>query len=122
MGYQGPAAAIEGSGEPFEVFRQERPGGPMVHVGNLCAPDPRLALHYAREIYARRGEALVLWVVRRADIREIDDPDLLHPPLERRYRTPAGYPMRDKLARHRRRTSPAEAAPNAPANPLPPAE
>ena len=36
--------------EPYEVFRQEREGEPMRHGGSVVAPDPTLALHYAREL------------------------------------------------------------------------
>ena len=90
--------------EPFEVFRQEREGEPMRHGGSVVAPDPTLTLHYARELYARRGESLRLWVVRRADIVEVDDQDFLNPPFDRSYKKPGGYVMRDKLADARART------------------
>jgi hypothetical protein len=40
-------------------------------------------------------------VVRRADITELDDPDLLAPPLDRSFKKPGGYVMRDKLAKAR---------------------
>jgi ring-1,2-phenylacetyl-CoA epoxidase subunit PaaB len=96
----GPASRLE----PFEVFRQEREGDPMRHGGSVIAPDPTLASHYARELYSRRGESLRLWVVRRADILELDDPDLLNPPLDRSYKKPGGFVMRDKLAQARART------------------
>lgn len=98
------SATSRGTLEPFEVFRQERDGEPMRHGGSVIAPDPTLALHYARELYARRGESLRLWVVRRADIVELDDQDLLNPPLDRSYKKPGGFVMRDKLAEARRRT------------------
>ncbi len=94
--------------EPFEVFRQEREGEPMRHGGSVVAPDPTLALHYARELFARRGESLRLWVIRRADIVELDDQDLLNPPLDRSYKKPGGYVMRDKLAQARVRTGQAK--------------
>jgi ring-1,2-phenylacetyl-CoA epoxidase subunit PaaB len=84
--------------EPYEVFRQEKDGGPMIHGGNVLAPDPVLAVHYARELFGRRGESTRLWVVRRADVRVLDDPDLLDPPLDRSFKKPGGYVMRDKLA------------------------
>jgi ring-1,2-phenylacetyl-CoA epoxidase subunit PaaB len=102
----GPGSAPVGGPtlEPFEVFRQEREGEPMRHGGSVVAPDPTLALHYARELYSRRGESLRLWVVRRADIVELDDQDLLNPPLDRSYKKPGGYVMRDKLAKARERT------------------
>ena len=69
----------------------------MRHGGSVMAPDPELAVHYARELYGRRGESTRLWVVRRADIVDLDDPDLLQPPLDRSYKKPGGYVMRDKL-------------------------
>jgi len=84
--------------EAWEVFRRERPGDSMQHAGSVLAPDPALAGHYAREMFARRGESLRLWVVRRADIIDLDDPDLLQPPLDRSFKKPGGYVMRDKLA------------------------
>jgi ring-1,2-phenylacetyl-CoA epoxidase subunit PaaB len=105
---QDETAAAGGNLEPFEVFRQEREGDPMRHGGSVVAPDPTLALHYAREMYARRGESLRLWVVRRADIVELDDKDLLNPPLDRSYKKPGGFVMRDKLARARERTGQAK--------------
>ena len=89
--------------EPYEVFRQDKDGDPMRHGGNVLAPDPELALHYARELFGRRGESDRLWIVRRADIQVLEDPDLLHPPLDRSFKKPGGYVMRDKLAAARGR-------------------
>jgi ring-1,2-phenylacetyl-CoA epoxidase subunit PaaB len=89
--------------EPYEVFRQEKDGDPMRHGGNVLAPDPELAMHYARELFGRRGESDRLWIVRRADIQVLEDPDLLHPPLDRSFKKPGGYVMRDKLAAARGR-------------------
>ena len=84
--------------EPWEVFRQEKEGGPMQHGGSVLAPDAELAVHYARELYGRRQESVRLWVVRRADVHDLSDPDLLNPPLDRSFKKPGGYVMRDKLA------------------------
>ena len=101
---RGVAGSEAGAGlEPFEVFRQEKVGGPMVHGGSVVAPDPLLAMHYAREMFSRRGESVRLWVVRRTDVHELDDLDVLAPPLDRSYRKPGGYVMRDKLAAARER-------------------
>jgi len=83
--------------EPFEVFRQEKEGDPMRHGGSVMAPDATLAVHYAREMYGRRQESIRLWVVRRTDIHQLEDPDLLQPPLDRSFKKPGGYVMRDKL-------------------------
>ncbi|HYM83797.1 MAG TPA: phenylacetic acid degradation protein PaaB [Candidatus Dormibacteraeota bacterium] len=96
--------------EPYEVFRQEKDGEPMRHGGSVMAPDAELAVHYARELYGRRQESVRLWVVRRADIRVLDDPDLLQPPLDRSFKKPGGYVMREKLAAARARVSGATAA------------
>ena len=84
--------------EPFEVFQQAKDGDPMRHGGNVLAPDRELALHYAREMFSRRNESTRLWVVRRSDIAILEDEDLLNPPLDRSFKKPGGYVMRDKLA------------------------
>ena len=84
--------------EAWEVFRQEREGDPMRHGGSVMAPDAELAAHYAREMFGRRQESVRIWVVRRADVIDIADPDLLQPPLDRSFKKPGGYVMRDKLA------------------------
>lgn len=75
----------------FEVFRQEEEGATLIHVGSVDAPHLELAQQYAREVYSRRGEALRLWVVPRDCVAEINDGDLLRPPLERTYRMGEGY-------------------------------
>jgi len=90
--------ATPGTLEPWEVFRQEKDGDPMRHGGSVMAPDATLALHYAREMFSRRQESVHLWVVRRSDIHDLADPDLLQPPLDRSFKKPGGYVMRDKLA------------------------
>jgi phenylacetate-CoA oxygenase PaaH subunit len=83
--------------EVWEVFRQEKDGDAMRHAGNVRAPDRDLAIHYAREFYARRQESVRLWVVPRTEISDLADPDLLLPPLDRTFKKPGGYVMRDKL-------------------------
>lgn len=99
-----PAANLE----PYEVFRQEKDGEPMRHGGSVLAPDPTLAVHYARELYGRRQESVRLWVVRRADIHLLEDPDLLQPPLDRSFKKPGGYVMRLKLEAARERAGQAK--------------
>lgn len=78
----------------------------MRHAGNVRAPDPELATHYAREFYARRQESSRLWIVARSAIRDLSDADLLKPPLDRSFKKPGGYVMRDKLEAARRRSAP----------------
>lgn len=101
--------------EPWEVFRQERDGSAMTHGGSVMAPDAQLALHYARELYGRRQESVRLWVVRRADIHDLSDPDLLQPPLDRSFKKPGGYVMREKLASARERAGTTKAKRGGPA-------
>ena len=94
--------------EAWEVFRREKDGDPMRHGGSVMAPDATLAVHYARELYGRRQESIRLWVVRRADIHDLEDPDLLQPPLDRSFKKPGGYVMRDKLEAARDRAGTAK--------------
>ncbi len=89
----------------FEVFRQEKDGDPMRHAGNVVAPDVELATHYAREFYSRRQESVRLWIVPRGQITDLSDPDLLQPPLDRSFKKPGGYVMRDKLEVARQRAA-----------------
>ena len=80
----------------------------MRHGGSVMAPDADLAVHYAREMYSRRQESVRLWVVRRAEIHDLADPDLLQPPLDRSFKKPGGYVMRDKLAAAREQSGQAK--------------
>jgi ring-1,2-phenylacetyl-CoA epoxidase subunit PaaB len=93
----------------YEVFRQEREGDPMTHSGSLLAPSDELALQYARDIFARRNEALRLWVVAREHVATIDDPDLLRPPFDRSYRRPDGYNVVPRLRAVKARVAAASA-------------
>jgi ring-1,2-phenylacetyl-CoA epoxidase subunit PaaB len=94
----------------FEVFRQEKDGDPMRHAGNVNAPDIELATHYARELYSRRQESVRLWVVPRTQVTDLSDPDLLQPPLDRSFKKPGGYVMRDKLEVAKKRAGKGTAA------------
>jgi phenylacetate-CoA oxygenase PaaH subunit len=81
----------------YEVFRRDKAGAAMVHAGSVAAASDELALIYAREVYGRRGESLALWVVPRAAVLALDDPDMLSPAIERGYRSVEGYRMREKF-------------------------
>ncbi len=52
----------------YEVFKQDRPGGPFRNVGSVHAPDAELALMNARDVFARRPACVALWVVPDAEI------------------------------------------------------
>ncbi|HZO95993.1 MAG TPA: 1,2-phenylacetyl-CoA epoxidase subunit PaaB [Gaiellaceae bacterium] len=67
-GASGPAGAAAGerrAGEwpLWEVFVRARRGVAHTHVGSLHAPDARLALQNARDVYTRRNEGVSIWVV-----------------------------------------------------------
>ena len=61
------SAAKSASGDShwplWEVFTQGSTGQPFEHAGSLHATDAEHALQNARDVYARRGEAVNLWVV-----------------------------------------------------------
>jgi ring-1,2-phenylacetyl-CoA epoxidase subunit PaaB len=99
VGRSDPTAVFgpDAQADVWEVFRQEKDGDAMRHAGNVRAPDADLAMHYAREFYSRRQESVRLWVVPRSAIRDLSDLDLLQPPLDRSFKKPGGYVMRDKL-------------------------
>lgn len=47
----------------WEVFIQPANGAPHEHAGSLHAVDKENAIQNARDVYARRGEAISIWVV-----------------------------------------------------------
>lgn len=47
----------------FMVFQQEAPDRPLLHNGSVHAADIELALLNARDVFARRPEASLMWVV-----------------------------------------------------------
>ena len=48
-------------------------------------------------------DSVRLWVVKRTEISDLSDPDLLQPPLDRSFKKPGGYVLRDKLDEARKR-------------------
>lgn len=68
----------------YEVFKQDAPGKPHQAVGSVHAPDAEMALLNARDVFARRPQAVSMWVVpasailsRTAEEMEAD-PDWAH--------------------------------------------
>jgi ring-1,2-phenylacetyl-CoA epoxidase subunit PaaB len=57
------ADGASGEGPLWEVFTQEKKGAPHEHAGSVHAPDAELALQNARDVYARRGDIVSVWVV-----------------------------------------------------------
>jgi ring-1,2-phenylacetyl-CoA epoxidase subunit PaaB len=57
------SAKTDGQWPLWEVFTQGDQGKPFEHAGSVHATDAEQALQNARDVYARRGEAVNLWVV-----------------------------------------------------------
>ena len=78
----------------WEVFVRGRRGLAHAHVGSLHAPDARLALQNARDVYTRRSEGVSIWVVPSAAIAASspDEKDaFFEPACDKPYRHPTFY-------------------------------
>ena len=76
------------------MFTQPNKGQPFEHAGSVHAPDAELALQNARDVYARRGEAVNLWVVPSAAIvasAPSDAGPFFDPGNDKPYRHPQFY-------------------------------
>jgi ring-1,2-phenylacetyl-CoA epoxidase subunit PaaB len=47
----------------YQVFVQEKDGGPYLDAGSVHAPDVEMALQNARDVFVRRPACASLWVV-----------------------------------------------------------
>lgn len=85
--------------ETYEVFHQKKRGQQHVHVGIVHAPNAELALVYAKEQFARRGETANLWVVPSSCVAatEYEDDDIFVTTSEKLYRDPATYKVMDRI-------------------------
>ena len=78
----------------WEVFTQPKSGAPHEHAGSVHAPDAEIALQNARDVYARRGEAVSIWVVPTAVIAATSPGDsgpFFDPASDKPYRHPQFY-------------------------------
>lgn len=55
--------AVDTQWPRFEVFILEQPGANFVDVGSVHAPDAEMALLNARDVFARRPQAVGMWVI-----------------------------------------------------------
>lgn len=83
----------------FEVFHQKKRGDQHVHVGVVHAPDPELALVFAKEQYDCRLHSANIWVVKTSDIYSLgyENEDMFETTPEKLYREASGYKLRDKI-------------------------
>ncbi len=78
----------------WEVFAQEEQGAPHQHMGSVHAVDAEQALQNARDVYARRKEAISLWVVPTITIAASTPDDMgpfFDPGNDKAYRHPQFY-------------------------------
>jgi ring-1,2-phenylacetyl-CoA epoxidase subunit PaaB len=78
----------------WEVFVRGKRGLSHTHVGSVHAPDARLALQNARDVYTRRGEGVSIWVVRSSEIAASSPEEkdrLFDPAADKVYRHPTFY-------------------------------
>jgi len=87
----------------YEVFHKNKRGAQPVHVGSVHAPDPELALVFAKEQYARRKKCVNLWIVKTSDIHSfnLEDEDMFSTNPEKVYREAAGFKVSDKISKYK---------------------
>lgn len=84
----------------YEVFIRAKGGLAHRHVGSLHAPDAKIALDNARDVYTRRMEGVSIWVVESAAISASDPSDeeeLFAPAADKIYRHPTFYNIPDNI-------------------------
>jgi len=91
----------------FQVFHQKKRGDRHSAVGIVHAPSPELAMAYAKEQFARRGDTANLWVVDTRHVMALDygDEDMFATTPEKIYRDPGGYKVNDKIDAYREKMS-----------------
>jgi ring-1,2-phenylacetyl-CoA epoxidase subunit PaaB len=78
----------------WEVFIQESDNEPHQHAGSIRAADAENALQNARDVFARRGTAKSMWVVRSEQIIATSTDDtapFFEPTSDKVYRHPQFY-------------------------------
>lgn len=78
----------------WEVFIQESDNAPHEHAGSIRAADAENALQNARDVFARRGNAKNMWVVKTEHIvssTPADVPSFFDPTSDKVYRHPQFY-------------------------------
>ena len=84
----------DNEGGLWEVFIQSENGAPHQHAGSVHAPDAELALQNARDVYARRGNVISIWVVPSSSITATSPSDtqpFFDPSDDKVYRHPQFY-------------------------------
>lgn len=93
--------------QTYEVFHQAIRGKQHSHVGSVHAPDPELALVFAKEQFGRRQKCSNLWVVKTSNVFsfQYEDEDMFFTVPEKIHREAAGYKVRDKIEEFKKKQS-----------------
>jgi ring-1,2-phenylacetyl-CoA epoxidase subunit PaaB len=93
--------------ETYEVFHQKKRGEQHVHVGVVHAPNPEIALIFAKEQYGRRRITANLWVVKSSCIHATDyeDQDIFATVPEKTYREASDYYVMDRIRKYQKEHS-----------------
>lgn len=85
--------------QTYEVFHQKKRGAQHEHVGIVHAPNDEMALLFAKDQYARRGQCVNLWVVKSENVvaGSYDDSDIFDTTPEKIYREATGYKVMDRI-------------------------
>ena len=85
--------------QTYEVFQQKKRGTHHTHVGSLHAPNHEMAILFAKEQYARRGQCVNIWVVKTADVfaTSYEDEDIFSTTPEKTYREAEVYKVMDRI-------------------------
>lgn len=88
----------------FEVFHQKKRGEQHIHVGVVHAPDPEMALLFAKEQYGRRQKCANIWVVKSSAIYSLgyENQDMFETTPGKMYREAGGYKIRDKINQYKK--------------------
>lgn len=92
--------------QTYEVFAQVKRGTHHQHVGSVHAPDPELALIFAKEQFARRGVCVNIWVAKTADVyaTSYEDADMFDLIQDKKHRDPDNYKVMDRIKAYKERT------------------
>ena len=84
----------------WEVFIRGQHGTSHRHVGSLHAPDAKIAIKNARDVYTRRNEGVSIWVVKSSEISASvpgDKGPYYEPANSKVYRHPTFYDIPDEV-------------------------
>jgi len=84
----------------WEVFIRGAHGLAHRHVGSLHAPDAKMAMRNARDVYTRRNEGLSIWVVPAEAITASSPSEkgpLFEPANSKVYRHPTFFKIPDEI-------------------------